>query len=216
MNPALREELGLALSALSALVARLRGGGPFVGVLLVGGGAVLLAAADRLRRPVALLGGAAVGALAVHAARPFLPGGLSPAGWAWVAAILFGGGAALAPPAFPALAGALVGALLGVHVPVAGKPAIGALIAAAVGSALLSVGARSVAAVLASVTGGLAVGVGLVVLAGGREVGVQLASRPLVLIGIAVVLGIGGAAFQLSADRAGRPRLPEAPRLPRE
>jgi hypothetical protein len=181
----------------------------------VGGGAVLLAAADRLRRPVALLGGAAVGALAAHAARAALPGALSPAGWAWVAAILCGGGAALAPAAFPALAGALAGALLGAHVPVAGKPALGAFIAAAVGAALFSVGARTVAAVLASVAGGLAVGVGLVVLAGGREIGVELATSPFVLLGIAVVLGIAGAAFQLAGEK-GRPRLPEAPRLPRE
>ncbi|HYD43431.1 MAG TPA: hypothetical protein VEB43_21545 [Anaeromyxobacter sp.] len=215
MSAELREALGAALTALSGLAARLRGGGPFVGVLLVGCGAVLLAAADRLRRPVALLGGAAVGALAAHAARGILPGALSPAGWAWVAAILCGGGAALAPPAFPALAGALAGGLLGAHVPVAGKPALGAFIAAAVGAAFLSVGARSVAAVLASVAGGLAVGVGLVVLAGGREIGVELATSPFVLLGIAVVLGIAGAAFQLAGEK-GRPRLPEAPRLPRE
>lgn len=215
MSSDVREGLGLVLSSIAGLVARLRGGGPFVGVLLVVGGAVLLAAADRLRRPVALLGGAAVGALAVHAAQPLLPGALSPAGWTWIAAVLCGGGAALAPTAFPALAGALIGALVGVRVPVAGRPAVGGFIAAGLGAALFSVGARSVAAVLASLAGGLAVGVGLVTLAGGRELGVELASRPVVLLGIAVVLGIAGAAFQLAGEK-GRPRLPEAPRLPRE
>lgn len=216
LGPDLRDGFGLAIAALARLVAWLRGGGPAFGVVLVVSGAVLLAAADRLRRPVALLGGAAVGALAAYAARPVLPATLSPTAWGWAAAVLCGGGAALAPTAFPALAGALAGALLGVHVPVAGKPALGALIAGAVGAALLSVGARSVAAILASLAGGLAVGVGLVTLAGGREIGVEIAARPLVLLGVAVVLGIAGAAFQLAGDKGSRPRLPAAPRLPRE
>jgi hypothetical protein len=214
-GPELREGLGLAVAGLSRLVGWLRGGGPFVGLLLAIAGAVLLAAADRLRRPVALLGGAAVGALAVHAARPILPGGLSPAGWAWIAAVLFGGAAAVAPVAFPALAGALAGALVGAHVPIAGRPAIGAVLAAAVGAALLSVGGRTAAAVLANLAGGLAIATGVVTLAGGRELGVELASRPMVLLGIAAVLGVAGAAFQLAGEK-GRPRLPQAPRLPRE
>jgi hypothetical protein len=36
-----------------------------------------------------------------------------------------------------------------------------------------------------------------------------------VLLGFAVVTGVAGAAFQLSAERT-RERLPEPPRLPRE
>lgn len=208
-------ELGQALAALARLVGWLRGLGPLAGIALSLAGVALLTAADRLRRPTAVLGGAAVGALAARAAGALLPAALPPAGWGWVLAILCGGAAGLAPILFPVLAGALVGALLGVHVPVAGKPALGAALAAAVGGALLAVGARSVAVVLACLGGGLAVGVGLVTLAGGRELAAELAARPLVLLGVAVVAGVAGAAFQLSAER-GRDRGPEAPRLPRE
>jgi hypothetical protein len=209
-------DLRLALDALAQLVARLRGMGVLAGIGLVVVGVALLAAADRLRRPVAFLGGAAVGALAVMAVRSVVPGALGAAAWGWAVAAVCGAVSAAAPPAFPALAGALVGALLGLHVPVAGKPFLGALLAGAVGAALLAVSARSVAAILASLTGGLALGIGLVTLAGGREIAPELASRPLVLLGFAVVTGIAGAAFQLSTERAGRERLPEPPRLPRE
>jgi hypothetical protein len=211
-----RGDLGLALGALGQLVSRVRGMGVLAGIGLVVTGVALLAAADRLRRPVAFLGGAAVGALAVMAARSVVPGALGSAAWSWVAAAVCGAVSSAAPPVFPALAGALVGALMGLHLPVAGKPVLGALLAGAVGAALLAVSARSVAAILASLTGGLALGVGLVTLAGGREIAAELASRPLVLLGFAVVTGVAGAAFQLSAERAGRERLPEPPRLPRE
>ncbi len=210
-----RGELGLALAALARLVARLRGAGPLAGIALALAGVGLLAAADRLRRPVALLGGAAAGALAVMAVRSLVPGSLGGAAWPWVIAGICAAACAFAPAIFPSLTGALVGGLLGIQVPLGGKPAIGGAIAAVVGAALLAVGARSVAAVLASLAGGLALGVGLVTLAGGREIAAEVAARPLVLLGFAVVTGIAGAAFQLSGER-GRPRLPEPPRLPRE
>jgi hypothetical protein len=215
-GPELHDELGRALDALRALVMWLRGGGAVVGVGLAVLGAVLLAAADRLRRPVAALGGAAVGVLAARAAQPVLPEVLSPAGWAWVAAVLCGAGAALVPALFPSLVGALVGALLGLHVPVAGRPAIGAILAAGVGAALLAIGARSTAAVLASIAGGLALGAAFVTLAGGHEIGLELALRPSVLLGLAVVLGVAGAVFQLAGEKNGRARFPQPPKLPRD
>ena len=210
-----RGDLGLALAALVRLVTWARGAGVLAGVGLVILGVGLLAASDRLRRPVAFLGGAAAGALAVMAARSMLPGSLESAAWGWVAAGVCGAASAAAPPVFPALAGALVGALMGVHLPIAGHPAVGALIAGAVGAALLAVSARGVATILASLAGGLSLGIGIVTLAGGREIAAELASRPLVLLGFAVVTGVAGAAFQLSEERA-RARLPEPPRLPRE
>ncbi len=210
-----RGDLDLALVALVRLVARLRGTGALGGAGLVAVGVGLLAASDRLRRPVAFLGGAAVGALAVMAIRSLAPGSLESAAWPWVAAGVCGAASAAAPPAFPALAGALVGALMGVHVPLLGRPAVGAIIAGLVGAALLAVSARSVATILASLAGGLALGIGLIALAGGREIAAELAARPMVLLGFAVVTGIAGAAFQLSGEHA-RQRLPEPPRLPRE
>lgn len=215
MSPEIPGDLGLALTALHRLVGWLRGLGPLVGIALALVGVALLTAADRLRRPTAALGGAAVGTLAARAAATLLPSTLSLTGWTWVLALLCGGAAGLAPVLFPVLTGALVGALLGVHVPVAGKAAIGACLAAAVGGALLAVGARSVAVVLACVGGGLALGVGLVTVAGGRELAAELAASPLVLLGFAVVTGVAGAAFQLAGEK-GRERGPEAPRLPRE
>jgi hypothetical protein len=205
----------MALSGLVRLIGWLRGLGPLAGLVLALLGVTLLTSADRLRRPTAALGGAAVGALAARAAEPVLPGVLSLAGWSWVLAIFCGGGAGLAPVAFPALTGALIGAVLGVHVPVGGHGAFGAVVAAAVGAALLSVGARTVAVVLACLGGGLALAVGFLALAGGRELAAELAARPLVLLGFATVVGVAGAAFQLSGEK-GRPRVPEAPRLPRE
>jgi hypothetical protein len=211
-----RGDLGLALAALAQLVARLRGMGVLAGIGLVVVGVALLAASDRLRRPVAFLGGGAVGALAVMAARAMVPGALESAAWGWAVAAACAVVSAAAPAAFPALTGALVGALMGLHVPVAGKPLLGGLLAAAVGAALLAMSARGVAAILASLAGGLALGIGLVTLAGGREIAAELASRPLILLGFAIVTGIAGAAFQLSGERASRGRLPEPPRLPRE
>jgi hypothetical protein len=213
--PEVHGALGLLLSALVRLIAWVRGLGPLVGGAVALVGAVLLTAADRLRRPVAALGGAAVGALAARAAEPLLPGALSLAGWSWILATVGAGVAGLAPILFPALVGALVGALLGVHVPVAGKAALGAALAGAVGAALLAMGARSAAVILACLGGGLMLGAGLVTLAGGHELAAELAARPMVLLGLAVVLGVAGAAFQLGGDK-GRARAPEAPRLPRE
>ncbi len=210
-----RGDLEGALVALVRLVARLRGTGVLGGAGLIAVGVGLLAASDRLRRPVAFLGGAAIGALAVIAFRSLVPGSLSSAAWGWAAAGVCGAASAAAPPVFPALAGGLVGALMGVHVPVLGRPLVGAFIAGAVGAALLAVSARAVAAILASLAGGLALGIGLVTLSGGREIAAELAARPMVLLGFAVVTGVAGAAFQLSAERA-RQRFPEPPRLPRE
>jgi hypothetical protein len=215
---ALRVELGLALEALGRLVSWLRGGGAWAGAGVALLGLVVLLAADRLRRTTAFLGGAAVGALAALALEGVLPSALSTAAWAWV---LAGAGAvagALAPLLFPVLVGALAGGLLGMHLPLGGRPAIGASIGGVVGAGLLAVGARSAAVVVASLAGGFLLGAGLVVLGGGRELAAEVAARPLVLLGFAVVAGVAGAAYQLAGARGRareRDRGPEAPRLPR-
>jgi hypothetical protein len=206
-----------ALGGLAGVVARVRGMGPLAGGVLAAVGLVLLVAADRLRRPAAFLGGAAVGWIAAQLLAGHLPATLSAAGWGGLAAAVAGAACAAAPVLFPTLAGALVGAVLGAHVPVGGKTALGATIAAGVGAALLAVGARSAAVILAAVAGGCALGAGLLAAAGGRELAVELAARPFVLLGFALWVGVAGAAFQLSGDRGPRrPELPETPRLPRE
>jgi hypothetical protein len=203
------------LSGLAAVVARVRGLGPVAGGALAALGLVLLVAAERLRRPVAFLGGAAVAWMATQLLEPHLPATLSTAAWGGIAAAVAGAGCAAAPVLFPALAGALGGAVLGAHIPVGGH-ALGALAGAAVGAAVLAVAARGAAVFLAAVAGGCVLGAGLLALAGGRELAVELAARPFVLLGFAVWVGVAGAAFQLSGDRARRPALPATPRLPRE
>jgi hypothetical protein len=66
---------------------------------------------------------------------------------------------------------------------------------------------------LASFGGGLALVMGVVALAGDRALAHDVAARPFVMVGFALVVGIAGAAFQLgssrTAARAGAPRLPE-------
>jgi hypothetical protein len=208
--------LGAAVAALGRLVAWTRDLGPVAGAVVALAGLVLLTGGRRLRRPVAALGGAAVGALGAMALGPVLPELLSASGWAWLGAGLCGAASAAAPLLFPALAGCLVGGVLGARVPVGGLRWVGAAVAAAVGAALLSVGARSATALLAALAGGLAVGLGLVTLGGERALAVQVAARPLVLLGVALVLAVGGTVFQLSEERGGRGRLPDPPRLPRD
>jgi hypothetical protein len=207
-----------ALSGLAAVVSRLRGTGPLAGAALSALGLVLLVAADRLRRPVAFLGGAAVGWIAIQLLAERLPSSLSVGAASGLAAVAAGAASAGAPMLFPALAGALVGAVLGVHVPVGGSAGLGAVIAGAVGAALLAVGARSAAIILAAVAGGCALGAGALAMAGGRELAVELAARPFMLLGFALWVGVAGAAFQLSGDNGDRKRpvLPATPRLPRE
>jgi hypothetical protein len=210
-------DLYAALSGLASAVARVRGTGLVAGGALAVLGLVLLVAADRLRRPVAFLGGAAVGWIAAQLLLERLPTTISEAAWGGLLAAACGAGCAAAPVLFPALVGALAGAVLGAHVPVGGKTAMGATVAGAVGAALLAVGARSAAVILAAVAGGCALGAGLLAMAGGRELAVELAARPFVLLGFALWVGVAGASFQLAGARGGRrPQLPEAPRLPRE
>lgn len=215
---ALRVELGLALEALGRLVAWLQGVGAWGGAAVALLGLLVLLAADRLRRPTAFLGGAAVGALAALALARALPAALSPVAWTWTLAGVGGVAGALQPRLFPALAGGLAGGLLGAHLHLGSSPALGASLGGAVGAVLLSIGARSVAVVLASLAGGLLLCAGLVALAGGRELAAEVAARPLVLLGLALVAGVAGAAYQLAGARGrerDRARGPEAPRLPR-
>jgi hypothetical protein len=210
-----RGQVTAALAGLVRLAAWARAAGPAAGGLLALGGAAALVAADRLRRPVAFLGGAGAGALVAAAAAPWLSAWPGPTAWAWIAAAVAGCVAAVVPPVFPALLGALAGAHLGVHAAVGGSHSAGAAIGAAVGAALLLVGARSAAVVLACLGGGIALATGLLALAGGRAWAADLAGSPVAILCLAVVTGIAGAAYQLGGKRE-RSRGLEPPRLPRE
>jgi hypothetical protein len=204
-------ELVEGLAALAAVVRPLGRG---VGTGLVAVGIVLLTVATRRRRPLAIVGGAAVGALAAlamrDALRVHLGGGQAIAAVAAAAAGAAAGG--LAPVAFPFAAAALPGALLGWEVPLAGRPVLGAaaggLIAGLAGLAL----GRALAATVASIAGGLLVTLGLLATAGAHPLAREIAVRPFALVAFTAVTAIAGAAFQLATSREDRgARSPESP-----
>jgi hypothetical protein len=218
-----RSELDVALEALGRLVAYLRGWGTLGGALLALSGLLLLTVAYRLRRPTALFCGSAVGALGAMALRGVLPGWLSAESLPWFAAAVAGLGGALWPPLFPLLAGGLLGGLLGrllgSYLSLGDSPTISVAAAACVLAVLFAVGAKRVAILLAVLFGGLALGAGLCALFPGRELAREVAARPMVLLGFAVVVGLSGAAYQLaglSGRGNERSRKPKTPRLPRE
>jgi hypothetical protein len=193
------------LAAIAALASRSARAGLTAGIPLVLAGLLALTVATRGRRILALVGVAGLGAAAaallrgqisVHLGLSFGP----------AAALLAGVGAAvgaLFPAAFSFGAAALLGALLGPLIPLGGRPALGAaaagLAAGLIGLAL----ARAVAATVASLAGGLLLALGLVASFAARPIARELAGRPAVLLGFALVAGIAGAAFQISSPRAG-------------
>ncbi len=176
-----------------ALAARLGALPPWVLGLLAALGALALLFGARRRRPVAAIGGAAMGWLAALAAAGALQ--LSSNWGPWGAAVL--GTAALAlPSAFPFAAGGLLGALAGALLPVPGQGPL----AASIGLFLLGgfgvLAARPIAA-LAAGTAGAAV---LAAAAAGASRHLPwlapLAERPTLLWALFVVLAVTGTAFQ--------------------
>jgi hypothetical protein len=181
--------------------------GPVAGVPLVVGGTAALTVAARRRVPLAVVGLAGVGALAaVLLRRPIgLHLGLSLGPAAVALATIGAAVGAVVPPAFPFGAAALVGGAAGSLVSLGGHPAFGALAAAIVAGVLGLALARIVAATAASLAGGLLLAVGLVASFPHRPIVRELAGRPAALVGLALVLGIAGAAFQIAgaSPRAG-------------
>jgi hypothetical protein len=83
---------------------------------------------------------------------------------------------------------------------------MGALVAGVVGLLL----ARFVTAVAAALVGAVALTLGLVACLAASPIVRELAERPAALAGFAVVLGIAGAALQLSRPAATSPAAPAA------
>jgi len=193
-------DLFAGLGALAAAVLPL---GAAAGAALALAGLLALTVATRWRLPFAVAGGAGVGLLAALALRGWLVAHLavSPLVATLMLAAAGALGCAASPGAFPFAAAALPGALLGAEVPLAGRSvlgaAAGALIAGVAGLAL----ARIVSAAFASLAGGLLLGLGLVAAFGRTPLARELAGRPAVIAGFALVLAIAGAAFQLSTTR---------------
>ncbi|ACL66073.1 membrane protein [Anaeromyxobacter dehalogenans 2CP-1] len=196
--------LGDALTGLVRVALATRAFGWPLGLALVVVGLAALVASDRLRRPAAAVGGAAVGVLAALAARRLLGPQLelSAVASAGLGAAVLGVACAAMPPLFPAAAGALAGALAGVHLPIGGRAAVGAGLGALAAALLALAASRAVAVVLCALSGGLALGVGLLAAAGPRPLASELAIRPFALLGFAVVAGVAGAAFQLARGAA--------------
>ncbi|MGC3997009.1 MAG: hypothetical protein QM767_05590 [Anaeromyxobacter sp.] len=201
-----------ALGGLARLALELRRAGPALGIPVALVGLVAAVAGERLGRVTAAAGGALVGALAAQAAGGWLDAqtGLGAGVVALAAAGLLGAACAFWPMGFPVAAGGLVGALLGIHVPVGGHDWLGAVIAGAVGAGLCLVGARSVGVFLAAFAGGVALAAGLLATFGGGGLGAELAARPFALLGFGLVVGIAGASYQLSRAPAqgGKPGPP--------
>lgn len=204
-------------AALADLAERVLAAGLPLGLPLVAAGLAALTVGTRRRRALAVGGLAAVGALAAVALRGLLAAhlGLSlvpaAAGLALAGAVLGG----VMPGAFPFAAAALPGAVAGAQLPLAGRAAMGAAAGALVAGLLGLALARIVAAVAASLGGALLLALGLLGCFRATPLALELAGRPAAVAGFALVVGIAGAALQLSwppTSPEGRgARSPESP-----
>jgi hypothetical protein len=215
----LAAQLDLALAGLArgAFVARALA--PWLGVLLALAGLVALTVGARWRRPGAAAGGAVVGALCGLALHPVVAsriGGVDRVTTVALGAAVVGAGGLLAPFVFPFVAGALPGALLARHVPIAGSGLYGLAIGALVGGVLGLVFADTVAALVASSVGAVLLGGALLALLRANPITAELAGRPFLILAWIAVLAVAGAAFQRgrawqagggSRDRRGAPPL---------
>jgi hypothetical protein len=193
---------------LPELAAVLRGGGwPALAAALAAGIALLVAGA-RLGRLLAAAGAALmgwwVGGMLAPAVHGWVPASLP----AWVAAAVLGLSALMSPVVYPVVLGLAPGALLGMHVAVAGKAWLGGLAGGIVLALLAVLLRRLVVAATAATVGAALVAAGLLALAARWPALDPLARRPILLLGLAAVLAVAGTAFQLGAgvERAGRAR----------
>jgi len=115
------------------------------------------------------------------------------------------------PRFFPFAAAAVPSAVLGLGVPLLGRPWVGALVAGLVGGLLAAAFARGVGVVFASIAGGVLFTVGALGLAGGHPLAAAAASRPVVVLGLGLALAVAGAAFQLPRRAPRDPGLGQAP-----
>jgi hypothetical protein len=192
------------LAGLADLAARVLPLGLALGAPLALAGLAALVAGTRRRRPLAVLGLAAVGALAGVVLRGLLAAHLGLSAGAAVATLAAAGALAggLAPAALPFAVAALPGALAGAQLPLGGRAAYGAAAGALAAGIVGLLLARVVVAAAAGLGGGLALALGLLASFHGDPLARELAGRPAIVVGFALVLGIAGAALQLSAGGA--------------
>jgi hypothetical protein len=165
---------------------------------LLGVGALGLILGARYRRAVAGVGGLAAGALAgVTLAAPALQSlSLGPIAAALVCGVAVSAISVVVPWVFPFTLGAVVGAPLGARLPL-NIPALGPALGAVAVGGVLVIGSKVVAASAAGLLGGAMVVAGVLALS--RDVAAlgPLAAHPMVAIGLALVLGVAGAAAQV-------------------
>jgi hypothetical protein len=170
----------------------------------VAAGLLVLLVGARARRPVAVVGGAGVAAVAAHLlGEPASAAlGIPVSTLAVASAAVAGAIAAVVPQVFPALAGALPGALLaGLLAPAERKLevlAAGALLGGLLGGLLGVLAARPVAAAVASGVGALAVSIGAAGALQGTGPGRALLAHPTAILAAAAILAVAGTAFQFS------------------
>lgn len=195
------EAAAAILGGVGALAARAQPLGLALGAPLVLAGLAALVAGTRHRRALAVAGVAALGALAAVLLRGLLQAHLGLSPLAAVAAFAAAGAlaGALAPAALPFLAGALPGAVAGAALPLGGRSEYGAAAGALAAGIVALLLARVVAAAAAGLGGGLALGIGLLACFPRDPLARELAGRPAVVAGFALILGIAGAALQLAA-----------------
>ncbi|HZZ84880.1 MAG TPA: hypothetical protein VFE30_10110 [Anaeromyxobacteraceae bacterium] len=171
-------------------------------LLLLGAGALAIGA--RQRRAVAALGGALCGFAGAQFFAAFIaPLDLAPeiAGYGGAALLL--GACAAFPPLFLLLAGALPGALLGEHLPLAGHAWWSTAIGAALGGALGLLVPRLLAACTAAAVGAALACTGLVALSVQVPALELLVRRPFLMAGLWATITVSGAAYQLHAAWGG-------------
>lgn len=184
-----------ALREIPALAERIRAlPGPAALALAIAGLA-LLGAGARWRRPLAVLGGAGVGWAAGMALAPWLlrEVGVPPPVTRIAAAAVVAALSAFLPGAFLFAAGALPGALAG---SVLGGATVGLWAGLGLGGLAGLVAGRAVAAMAASCMGAALLVAAALAVSDRWETIQVLAEHPFVLVTLAAVVAVAGAAFQ--------------------
>lgn len=165
---------------------------------LLGLGLLGLVLGARHRRSVAAVGGLVAGAIAgLTLAGPALrSASLSPTASALLCGAAVAALSFAVPWVFPFTLGAVIGAPLGAMLPV-GMPALGPVLGAVAVGGVLVIGSKLVAASAAGLLGGAMVVAGAIAISRGVPVLTPLAAHPMVAVGVALVLGVAGAAAQV-------------------
>jgi hypothetical protein len=184
-----------------------------VGIVAALGGVGLLLAGARLGPVLTGIGGALVGWLAgVHVATlaelKAVP--IPTIGWAVAASL--GLLSVFLPAAYPALLGAVAGALLGLRAPLGGSAWIGAAAGALLLGCLALLLRRVVVAGTAAVAGAVLLVAGVVALSLSTPALSGVTHRPVLLTGFGALLAVAGTAFQAATQGGGGPRLRSQPR----